>query len=500
MSLQAEANGPLRLASPPRAVAATAAAAGHQDWRCWRRTYIQVLVGLDAIAMIAGGLVGLQQRFGTTHVVTGGLSYAWIVASMVLGWVALMGLSRCYEARVLGVGSDEFKRVFNAAVRCTALVAVVAYALKYGLARGFVVIALPIATLSSLLLRYVARQVLHRLRAAGVGNQRVLVIGSGEPAAQLISTLRRTSYAGLKVVGVCMPGGSREDSPGDIGVPVVGSLASFPEAMRRVDADTVVVAHSPGINTAALQSIAWELEGTGVDLIVAPALTNVAGPRIAVRPVAGLPLLHIDEPELSGVNRAVKAVVDRLGALVLIAVLSPVMLLAAIAIKLTSRGPLLFTQTRVGRDGAEFLVLKFRSMRVGADQEHQALAASHDRDGHVLFKMRNDPRVTLVGRVLRRWSLDELPQLFNVVTGHMSLVGPRPPLPSEVAIYERQAHRRLKVRPGLTGLWQVSGRADLPWDETVRLDLYYVENWSLALDFMILWKTAWAVIGGAGAY
>jgi exopolysaccharide biosynthesis polyprenyl glycosylphosphotransferase len=297
-----------------------------------------------------------------------------------------------------------------------------------------------------------------------------------------------------------MTGGQSQASLGDVDVPVLGSLASFPQAMRRAGADTVVVAHSPGINTAALQAIAWELEGTGVDLIVAPALTNVAGPRIAVRPVAGLPLLHIDEPELSGVNRAIKAVVDRLGALVLIAVLSPVMLLAAAATKLTSRGPLLFKQTRVGREGEEFLVLKFRSMRVGADQDHHSLAASHDRDGHVLFKMKNDPRVTPAGRVLRRYSIDELPQLFNVLAGHMSLVGPRPPLPSEVATYERLARRRLKVKPGVTGLWQVSGRADLPWDETVRLDLYYVENWSLALDVMILWKTAWAVIGGAGAY
>jgi exopolysaccharide biosynthesis polyprenyl glycosylphosphotransferase len=338
------------------------------------------------------------------------------------------------------------------------------------------------------------------MRARGAASNRVLVIGSGEPALELVNTLKKSPHAGLHVLGVCMPGGRREDSLEGSGIPVFGSLSNFPQALRRSGADTVAVAHSPGITPSVLRALAWELEGTGCNLLVAPALTNIAGPRISIRPVSGLPLLHIDEPELSGPARAIKAVVDRVGASLLLTVLSPVLLLCALAVGLTSRGPVLFRQTRVGSDGGEFTVFKFRSMRHNAHREHHALAEEHDRNGHVLFKLADDPRITRVGGWLRKHSLDELPQLLNVLRGEMSLVGPRPPLPSEVERYEYATHRRLLVKPGLTGLWQVSGRADLPWDESVRLDLYYVENWSLALDGMILWKTFGAVVRGTGAY
>jgi len=498
VTLNLESGRPLGLAG--RRDAATAAGAGASDLKHWQRHYIHALISLDVLAMALGAMVALQTRFGTTHVNSAGLSYRLVVLALVAGWVAMIGISAGYDTRQIGVGSDEFKRVGNAAVRAAALLASVAYAARFEIARGFVAIALPVALVATVLFRYAARKVLHRMRARGFAAHRVLVIGSGESALELIKSLRQTPYAGLQVLGVCVPGGRREDSLGDSGVPVFGSLSNFAEARRRSGADTVAVAHSPGITSSVLREIAWELEGTGVDLVVAPALTNVAGPRITVRPIAGLPLLHIDEPYLSGVNRVIKGAVDRTGALLAIAVLSPIMLAAACAVAITSRGPVFFRQTRVGLDGRHFTVFKFRSMRVGAEQQHSGLAESNDRDGHVLFKMREDPRITRIGKVIRRYSIDELPQLFNVVRGEMSLVGPRPPLPSEVERYEYGTHRRLLVKPGLTGLWQVSGRADLPWDESVRLDLYYVENWSLALDFMLLWKTAWAVVRGSGAY
>ena len=471
------------------------------DWRKWRRSYVECLVALDAFAMLAASLIGLVNRFGTTHVEgQSDLSYPLVVLVLIPAWVGLLGVSRCYDTRVLGTGSEEFKRVANAGVRALAVVATVAYAAKIDLARGFVAVTLPAAAVATLLLRYAARQVLHRIRAAGGAGHRVLVIGSGETAAELIKTLRRTPYAGLEVLGVCVPGGRREDTFDVEDVPVFGSLSNFTEAVRRSNADTVAVAHSPGITPSVLRAVAWELEGTGVDLLVAPALTDVSGPRISMRPVAGLPLLHIEEPELSGPARVIKGAFDRAGALALLTVLSPLLLVSALLVWATSRGPVFFKQVRVGRDGSHFTVWKFRTMIVGADRWHADLSAANDRDGHVLFKMKDDPRITRVGRVLRRFSIDELPQLFNVVLGDMSLVGPRPPLPSEVAKYEHATHRRLLVKPGLTGLWQVSGRADLAWDESVRLDLYYVENWSLAFDFMILWKTLGAVVHGTGAY
>jgi lipopolysaccharide/colanic/teichoic acid biosynthesis glycosyltransferase len=198
-------------------------------------------------------------------------------------------------------------------------------------------------------------------------------------------------------------------------------------------------------------------------------------------------------------RRVVKGVVDRLGAVVLLTLGLPFMLLAAAAILVDSRGGVFYRQRRVGKDGKEFTILKFRTMVRDADHRKKDLAAANEGAG-VLFKMRRDPRVTRVGAVLRRYSIDELPQLLNVVTGAMSLVGPRPPLPEESARYEADVRRRLLVKPGLTGLWQVSGRSDLPWEEAVRLDLRYVEDWSLALDAMILWKTFRAVLGGQGAY
>ncbi len=245
--------------------------------------------------------------------------------------------------------------------------------------------------------------------------------------------------------------------------------------------------------------MAWALEGAGVDLLVAPAFTDVAGPRIHVRQVSGLPLLQIASPQFSGGRRLLKRTIDIVATMLGLIVLSPLLALVATLVAATSRGPAVFTQERIGRDGKPFRLYKFRSMCVDAEARREELVAENDCDG-VLFKLREDPRVTRIGRWLRRYSIDELPQLVNVLLGHMSLVGPRPPLPSEVEQYEQHVHRRLLVTPGITGLWQVSGRSDLSWAETVRLDLYYVENWSVALDAEILWKTAFAVLRGSGAH
>lgn len=259
------------------------------------------------------------------------------------------------------------------------------------------------------------------------------------------------------------------------------------------------MAASPGVTGEALRRLSYELEGTGVDLLVAPALTNITGTRVSIRPVAGLPLLHLDEPELAGVRKVVKDVFDWTVAGLAVLLLTPLLLGLALAVRVTSPGPALFTQERVGRDGKLFRVLKFRSMVVDAEQRLDEIRALNEHDG-VLFKLRDDPRITRVGRFMRRYSLDELPQLINVVRGEMSLVGPRPPLPSEVNDYETHTRRRLLVKPGMTGLWQVNGRADLSWDETVRLDLQYVENWSLGLDIALIGRTAVAVLTRRGAY
>jgi exopolysaccharide biosynthesis polyprenyl glycosylphosphotransferase len=285
------------------------------------------------------------------------------------------------------------------------------------------------------------------------------------------------------------------------GVPVFGGLAvdDVVEAVRGSRADTVAVLSSSELDGAMLRQIAWGLEKTGTDLCVAPALLDVAGPRTSIRPIAGLTLLHVDHPQLSGPRQVLKDLFDRTAAAAALIVLAPLMTAIALAIRSAGAGPVLFTQTRVGKDGRTFKIYKFRTMVVDAEKLIAELRAKNEHDG-VLFKMREDPRITRVGARLRKWSLDELPQLFNILLGEMSLVGPRPALPDETARYAAHVHRRLAVRPGLTGLWQVSGRSDLSWEESVRLDLRYVENWSFALDLQILWKTFSVIFRGSGAY
>jgi exopolysaccharide biosynthesis polyprenyl glycosylphosphotransferase len=340
---------------------------------------------------------------------------------------------------------------------------------------------------------------LHTLRSRGHCVHRVLVVGHVGSAAVLVRQVRRARYHGLHIVGACVPRDHPRDALADKYVPVVGGLDEVADAVDRVAADTVAVLACPEIDDRALRQLSWQLQRRGTDLLVAPALTDVAGPRLAIRPVDGLPLLHVEQPELAGGRRFLKAAVDRTVATLAIAALSPALVAIAVAVRATSRGPVVFRQTRVGLRGEEFTMLKFRSMVPDAEDRRQELVAYNENDG-VLFKIRSDPRVTAVGRWLRRYSLDELPQLFNVLNGTMSLVGPRPPLPGEVAVYADDVTRRLLVKPGLTGLWQISGRSDLSWDESIRLDLRYVENWSLALDLMILWKTMFVVLRGRGAY
>ncbi len=452
----------------------------------WMRWYVGVLMLVDAAALAAAGAIAMLVRFGTMEVPLRGLTYSVVVLAATVPWVATMAVCRAYEPRFLGLGSEEFRRVFNASVRFTALVAVLAYALDVEVARGMVAVALPVSGLATLAGRYAARQVLHRIRGRGRACHRVLLVGEGTALDTLERRLTSSAHAGLAVVCRCGPAAD-------------GSLAHVPAAIEQHRVDTVAVAHSPGLGPEVLRQLAWALEGTGVDLLVAPAFTDVAGPRIHVRPVSGLPLLQIAAPQFSGGRRLLKRSIDLVATVLLLVVLAPMLAAVAVLVKATSRGPVLFGQERIGRDGKPFRLYKFRSMCMDAEQRRADLVAANESDG-VLFKLRDDPRVTRLGRWLRRSSVDELPQLVNVLLGQMSLVGPRPPLPSEVAQYEQHVHRRLLVTPGITGLWQVSGRSDLSWDEAVRLDLYYVENWSVALDAEIVWKTLFAVLRGRGAH
>jgi exopolysaccharide biosynthesis polyprenyl glycosylphosphotransferase len=473
--------------------------AASEDRSSWQRQYVRSIVLADATAALLSAVVAYLVRFGREATPQETALYAGSIVILPALWVLAMALCRTYETRFLGVGSDEYRRVAEAGMIVIAGVATMSYAFRLELARGFVVVALPLALLLTLLGRNVMRKSLHRRRARGESVQRVVAVGHGAAVEALVRRLRTNRYHGLDVVAACVPAGASDSDVEGLGVPVVGSFDSIVEAVRNSDADAVAVLPCPELDGAALRRLGWQLEDTRADLLVAPAVVEVVGPRIAIRPVCGLPLLHVERPELHGVRRAVKSFFDRVVASSALLALSPVILTLAVAIKATSRGPVLFRQTRVGRHGELFDIYKFRTMQ--ADAEHLLIDLRDQNESNgVLFKIRHDPRVTSVGRWLRRYSVDELPQLLNVARGQMSLVGPRPPLQSEVDVYGDDMRRRLLVKPGLTGLWQINGRSDLDWDESVRLDLRYVENWSFAFDLMILWKTASAVVHGRGAY
>jgi exopolysaccharide biosynthesis polyprenyl glycosylphosphotransferase len=481
------AGGSTLTAAPQRAVA---------DPAVWLGRYLHRLIAIDGACALAGGLAALLARFEDPG--PGQVPYGLFTVCLPFLWWLVVALARGYDTRIVGLGSDEFRRVFNAAVGLTAAIAIFSYATKSEIARGYVLIAVPCALVLDLAARYALRKRLHwRRRRSGAFMRRVIAVGHADGVTDLITELRREPHHGLAVVGACLTAGMTRAQVA--AVPVCGGLERIESAVSDLDADTVAVLACPELNGTRLRELAWQLEKTGTGLCVAPAVLDVAGPRTTIRPVAGMPLLHVDHPELTGLRWVIKGLFDRVTAALALATLAPLMAAIALAIRRSDGGPAVFRQTRVGKDGHPFQVCKFRTMVVDAERRKAELLARNDGDG-VLFKMRDDPRITPVGAWLRKYSLDELPQLWNVLRGDMSLVGPRPALPAEADMYGDYVRRRLVVKPGITGLWQVSGRSDLPWDEAVRLDLRYVENWTLALDLQILWKTWAAVLKGSGAY
>jgi exopolysaccharide biosynthesis polyprenyl glycosylphosphotransferase len=461
--------------------------------QAWVARYSLALVVFEVVAAAVAGAAVLA-----THPGVGPTTALFWASVALLVWPMLLQATGAHSAWVFGTGSDEYRAVGTAGFVLLAAAGFLSYAADLALSRALVVVAVPALTLATLLGRFAARCALRRLRVRGHCTKRVVLVGRGAAVLELAHRLRRERFAGMDVVAACVTPDDRARVGEATGVPV-GGLEDVVDLAGRLGADTIAVTSASETAAQYLRRLSWQLEGTGMELLVAPGLMEVAGPRLHIRPLEGLPLLSVEQPRFEGWQRVIKGGLDRVVAALALIVLAPVLLGIALAVKLTSPGPMLYRQERVGVNGQAFTMLKFRSMVIDADQQVEALRAENISDG-LLFKMRVDPRVTPVGRVLRRLSLDELPQLINVLGGSMSLVGPRPPLPGEVARYDTSVSRRLLVKPGLTGLWQISGRSDLPWEEAVRLDLRYVENWSLAMDLLILWKTASAVLHSRGAY
>jgi exopolysaccharide biosynthesis polyprenyl glycosylphosphotransferase len=472
-----------------------------RDFAAWSARYAGVMMALDAITGLTAvvlGILAMAQNFVFRDPQFDNSKIVIMALGAAIAWPIAIAINRGYERSSIGVGSDEMRAVFSALILAIATGGVFSATMDKTGVVMLCVLAAPTACAVSVGLRFAARKYLHRQQRLGRNVRNVIVVGSVYAAADLATMLEREPHYGMRVVGVCVPQ-AQVSKATEAGLKVIGDLDQAATLITTYGADAVAVAGGDATRHNYLRELSWSLEGTGVELLVHPGLVEVAGPRMHIRPYVGLPLLHVEQPHFSGWRRLLKRATDLVLTGLGLVVISPLLLAIAAAVKLGDGGPVIFRQTRVGLDGRNFTMLKFRSMHIDAEQRLADLRAANPGIG-MMFKMENDPRITRVGRFLRKYSLDELPQLFNVLMGSMSLVGPRPPLLSEVDAYEDHARRRLLVTPGLTGLWQVSGRSLLSWEETVRLDLRYVENWTLSLDLLILWKTFFAVVAKRGAF
>ncbi|WP_108248967.1 sugar transferase [Planctomonas deserti] len=467
----------------------------------WSKRYRGKLVVSDTLIILLTVVTAFIARFGVEESVELSADYWAIAALIVVTWIASMASYHTRDSRVLGVGVTEYKRVVHASGLTFGLLAVVFLVLKIDIARGFFIVALPLGVAGLAGSRWLWRQWLTKQREFGNYLSRVIVVGSRKDVEYVVGHIERKWGAAYNVVGTAIDGDER--GPVRLGartIPVVADVHNVARATSLVGADAVIVAGKPAsAPDTYIRDLGWDLEGTGAELVLASGLTNVAGPRIHFRPVEGLPLMHVELPQYEGAKHVMKRALDIGVSAMALLFLLPVMAVIALAVRTDSPGPVLFRQERVGRNGQTFHMLKFRSMVETAEDDLKGLLDQNEGSG-LLFKIKNDPRVTRVGQVLRKYSLDELPQLWNILVGDMSLVGPRPPLPREVEGYEGHVKRRLFIKPGLTGMWQVNGRSNLSWEESVRLDLYYVENWSITGDLVIMWRTFRVLTHPVGAY
>ncbi|MDQ1024314.1 exopolysaccharide biosynthesis polyprenyl glycosylphosphotransferase [Streptomyces umbrinus] len=464
----------------------------------WEQRYRRTVITSDTVAT-AFVVAAIGNFFGARDAANWHEKWGILAFGTELLVLGALAVSRSWSPAVLGQGAEEFRRLGRSLFTATVVLALGGIALTSRNIKLWIFVAIPAIALVTMTARYLLRLRLHRQRKEGRCLRPVLAAGSPDTVRDLIARTRKFPHIGWRVDAVCTTDGRGLDGDHLDGVPVVGLLTDVAKHVRHDGYRVVAITPDPHWSPDRLQRLAWNLEGSDAEMVVAPVLMEVAGPRLHVDAVLGIPLLRVSLPTFTGGRRAIKGVVDRLGATILLMLFAPLMVFVALLVMVDTRGGAFYRQRRVGKNGREFTILKFRTMVAGAHGVRAELADRNEGAG-LLFKLRQDPRVTRVGAVLRRYSLDELPQLFNVLTGSMSLVGPRPPLPEETAEYGPDIRRRLLVKPGLTGLWQISGRSDLAWEEAVRLDLRYVEDWSLALDTVILWKTLRAVLHGQGAY
>lgn len=462
-----------RTALMPRPMVRAGSLVGSRATSLTRRRSVWPGVTIDAL--LAVGVGGAAAALGASP----GLALATTVL-----WPVLLVTAGHYRHRALGEDrSPRLTRVAMTGVRALVLVLAATPWLSDADPRSLVALVSCMTAASGL----------HAIFGVRRRRHRIVLAGRPRDVREALAELGTSTTH--EVVAACLTRAPKST----MDVPAYVGLESSSGVAHEHQADAVVVLPGARMTSSALRRLHWALAAMGSELCVGTGLLDVAPDRTRMLSTAGLHLVHVAPAPLRGARRTVKDVVERCGAALALALLLPALAVVGVVIRVDSRGPALYRQTRVGRDGRHFTMVKFRSMSTDADRERSQLLDHNEADG-VLFKMHSDPRVTRVGAWLRRWSIDEVPQLWNVLRGDMALVGPRPALPEEVARYDVDPTRRLVVKPGLTGLWQVSGRSDLSWAESVRLDVRYVDNWSLRLDLHILLRTAKAVLGHHGAY
>jgi exopolysaccharide biosynthesis polyprenyl glycosylphosphotransferase len=486
------------LETKTREIHTNVTARNRRSHRGLRTRFNVVVVDVIAASVVAIVIYAVRHE-GIAIVRHSSVTRSVLTVLMPVVWVVALALHRAYDRWSVDSAAKVWRRILQAALTLIAAISSVSLALHYTALLDLILVGIPLMASLTVVMRQTLAWWLRR-RDGNAHLRRALVVGHAAQVGGLLATLNRSRDHDVRAVAACVADGGSDDQIAALTVPVLGDLEDLCRTALAAGCDCVIVAPCPELDSTRLRQLGWALHDAGVELLVAPALSDVATERIAVRPAGELPLLHVRPPMFSGPQRVLKGLLDWIGALVLLACVWPAMLVIAVMVRRNSPGPVLFRQRRVGRDGREFTLLKFRTMSVDAETRRAGLHPLNERADGLLFKMRADPRITRVGRFLRRYSLDELPQLINVLTGQMSLVGPRPPLPHEAAGYDDTVWRRMRVKPGLTGLWQVSGRSELSWADSVRLDLSYVDNWSPALDARILLRTVTAVVKGTGAY
>jgi len=469
----------------------------------WARAYKAKLLLTDIVIIVVALTAALLTGAEVTNIpefIASVPALLWSgLAAIALTWIFLLEIFHTRDCRVLGTGPEEYKRLITACMIAFSLVSIALLQLEVGFPGPTAVLTMAIGLAGLLLSRWAWRRWLNRQRKLGRALSRAVVIGTRAEVDYVISRVTGSVNVAFDIVGVLTAPDLKQASKRGVTKDRGFGPKEIARAAAELRADAVIVAGNHGSGNDFIRNLAWQLEGTAAELILASRLANVAGPRIHFRPIEGLPLIHVEIPQFEGSKHVVKRGLDIVVSALALVMLTPLFLILAVAIRSNSPGGAFFSQVRVGRNLETFRMFKFRSMVADATEKLAELS-EHNQGSGVLFKLKNDPRVTGIGRVIRKYSLDELPQIWNVLKGDMSLVGPRPPLPSEVQAYKGKVNRRMYIKPGLTGMWQINGRSDLNWEDSVRLDLYYVENWSVVGDLIIMWRTVKVILRPVGAY